>query len=123
MPRRRPSGSKAERFFGFEGRKIPVAKDEATELYEELSDGSVTEKPLTVLLGYTGDLQEGSIFTLNRLGEKRSYQVALVELEVDVHPGLGDYGQVRRRVLVVEVDGDDIMGATNAAELQPEGKP
>lgn len=103
MARRRTSGSKAKRFFEFEGRKIPVSKDEATELYEELEDGTLNEKPMTVLLGYTGDLSEGSVFTVRRAGEKRVYEVVLVELEVDIHPGLGDYGQVRRRLLVEEV--------------------
>ena len=104
MARNNVGGLKAKRFFEFEGQKIPIAKDESTELYEEREDGTVNEKPITVLLGYTGDLSEGSTFTVKRLGEALAYRVVLVELEIDVHPGLGKYGQVRRRLLVEEIE-------------------
>jgi hypothetical protein len=103
MPRRKPSGSKAKRFFEFEGRMIPIAKDEATELYEEREDGSVNPKPMTVLLGYSGDLTVGTEFIANRLSERRLCRVLLIELEVDMHPGLGDYGQIRRRLLIEDL--------------------
>jgi hypothetical protein len=116
MPRRRPGGMKAKRFFDFEGEKIPLAKDEATEIYEELPDGSVDRKPMAVLLGYTGDLHEGNVFTRVKGGERRYYHVSLVEVEIHVHEGLGRYGQVRRRILATEVEGREEMATVELEE-------
>jgi hypothetical protein len=120
MARRRPGGMKAKRFFDFEGEKIPLAKDEATEIYEELPDGTVNKKPMAVLLGYTGDLQEGKVFVRVKGGERRFYYVVLIEVEIHVHEGLGKYGQVRRRILATEVEGDEDIGAYTTVELAEE---
>ncbi len=90
------------RFFDFDGQKIPLRKDEASEIYVERADGTPDPKPLTTLLGDGAWLVNGAVFTTNRLGERTQYQVTRVEFEIDVHQNRGRYGQLRRRVLVVQ---------------------
>jgi hypothetical protein len=89
------------RFFDFDGQKIPIRKDEATEFYLEGDDGTVSQKPLTTLLGDGSWCVEGAEFSTNHLGTRERYQVVRVEFEIDVHDKRGRYGQLRRRVLVV----------------------
>jgi hypothetical protein len=90
------------KFFDFDGLKIPLRKDESTEIYLEV-DGEAQRKPLTILLGDGSWAKQDQRFTINRLGTITTYQIALVEMEVDVHDKRGKYGQLRRRVLVAPV--------------------
>lgn len=88
------------RFFDFDGQVMPARRDEATEFYLEAEDGSVPRKPLIVLLGDGSWARDGVVFRVNRLGELETYQVVLVEYEIEFHQKRGLYGQLRRRVLV-----------------------
>jgi hypothetical protein len=96
------------RFFDFDGQKIPIRKDECTEFYLEGGDGVVNQKPLTTLLGDGSWCVLGVEFTTNQLGTRTRFQVARVEFEIDIHDKRGRYGQLRRRVLVVEIDNSEV---------------
>lgn len=87
------------KFFTFQGSKIPVRRDESTELYVE-SDTSDTPRLLTILLGNGGWCVEGAVFSTNQLGIITYYQVTLVEHEIEIHNQRGKFGQLRRRALV-----------------------
>lgn len=106
------------KFFDWDGQKIPLRKDEATEIYLEL-DGEVQKRPLTVLLGDGGWAKQGQTFTVNRLGEVSTYQIALVELEIDVHDKRGKYGQIRRRVLVAPFNDLEAWGTSELGARGP----
>ena len=92
-----------KKFFEFDGQKIPIRRDESTELYVEDEAGNVQRKPLTVLLGDGSWAVEGAIFTTNHLGEITTYKVMKLEIEIDIHNERGKYGQIRRRVLLAQM--------------------
>ncbi|WP_243092573.1 hypothetical protein [Thermus hydrothermalis] len=106
-------------FFDFEGQRIPIRREEATELYEVDAEGNLlSRKPLVMLLGDGSWVEEGREFRLNRRGEKALYQVVQVEYEVELHQPRGLYGQVRRRALVCRVPDWHEVEASVKAELE-----
>jgi hypothetical protein len=72
---------------------MPVVRDEATEIYQPHPEGP--DQLLTVLTGDGGWAAEGVVFWAAQV----PYEISVVELRVDMHPGLGEYGQLRRFVL------------------------
>ncbi|NJK42965.1 MAG: hypothetical protein HC933_00705 [Pleurocapsa sp. SU_196_0] len=94
-------------FFGFDGQKIPIRKDEATEFYV---DGVLeSRRPLVTLLGDGSWAVEGQTFAVNILGERMFYQVVRVEYEIDLHQKRGRYGQLRRRVLIALIVNPELI--------------
>jgi hypothetical protein len=111
------------RFFEFDGQKIPIRRDESTELYIEDEHGDVQRKPITVLLGDGSWAVEGTIFTTNHLGSITTYQIVRLEIEIDIHALRGKYGQVRRRVLIAKLPNqEDATALVDKALRSREGK-
>lgn len=91
-------------FFQYEGAKIPIRREEATEFYEVDAEGNlVSPRPVAMLLGDGSWAVEGREFCLNRLGRRIAYRVVQVEYELEMHQPRALYAQLRRRVLVTRV--------------------
>lgn len=96
------------KFFDFEGEAIPMRRDSSTEFYAEVN-GILTR--IVILLADGAWVVEGAIFTINILGERQTYRVERIEYEIDLHQRRGKYGQLRRRVLIVNVPTMDEVSA------------
>lgn len=102
------------KFFDFEGEAIPMRRDSSSEFYAEV-DGLLTR--IVMLLADGAWVVEGVIFTMNILGERQTYRVERIEYEIDLHQRRGKYGQLRRRVLVVNTSNDTALATLGADAL------
>jgi hypothetical protein len=117
-----------KRFFETAGQKIPIRRDEATELWLETD---THPELLAMFTGNGGWVVEGAVFSTNRLGTVEHYQITLVEYEIEIHQARGKWGQLRRRAVVSKVDSEqallkstpDDLAAHTARQLNRKGTP
>lgn len=127
--RKRPSGvgSNSRRFAEHvtsegESLKVPVAKDAGTFVFLATADGGWPRTPVTTLLTDASWIGEGSTLELEELrpgkgmGQRTTVQVVEVRVVVAVHEG--KFGQIKRMVLVDEVEPRGrVMGSPREAEI------
>ncbi|MDX2008246.1 MAG: hypothetical protein SFU83_23630 [Meiothermus sp.] len=94
------------------GESIPRLEDIATLLYVATPEGDWPVKPSNYIRGDLPWLTEGAVVSVKNLdptsgemGATHTLQVAQVLTEVQLHQG--KYGQVLRKVLLVDALGDD----------------
>lgn len=95
--------------------KVPVAKDAATFIFMATDAGKWPRTPVTTLLVDASWILEGATLELEEMrpgrgmGSRTTVQVVEVRVVVAIHEG--KFGQVKRMVLVDEVEPfDDVMG-------------
>lgn len=129
MSRRRPSGagSNSRRFATVKrpdgtSVKVPAVKDAGTFVYIRAHDGSWPEASIGLMAYDATWMEEGAVFQLEEMRPGRGMGSTVTVMVVEVRRTMcifeGKFSQVRRQVLVAEVESDAELEAVALQELE-----